>query len=69
MRHDDDRSSQRLLALAAFGWLALNPPLLALWDLDASVLGVPAMLLALFGGWGALIAVAAWIAERGDGGG
>ncbi len=61
----DDLSSQRLLALFALGWLAFNAPLLALWDVDLVVLGVPALPFALFSGWAALIAAAAWIAERG----
>jgi hypothetical protein len=61
----DHLSSQRLLALFALGWLVLNAPLLALWDLDVVVLGVPAMPLAVYSGWAALIAAAAWIAERG----
>lgn len=55
--------SQRLLGLFALGWLLLNVPLLTLWDRQLMLWGLPLMPLALFGGWGSLIALAAWIAE------
>jgi hypothetical protein len=61
----DGLSSQRLLALFALGWLLLNPPLLTLWDRGISVFGLPLLPLALFGGWAVLIALAAWVSERG----
>ena len=57
-------AAQRLLALFAAGWALLNVPLLTLWDRDATLLGVPLLPAALFLGWAALIALAAWIAER-----
>jgi hypothetical protein len=57
------RRSQRLLALFALGWLLLNVPLLTLWDRPLSLWGLPLMPLALFTGWGLLIALAAWVAE------
>ena len=59
-------SAQRLVALFFAGWLLLNFPLLALWDRDATVLGLPLFPLALFAVWGALIALAGWIVERAD---
>jgi hypothetical protein len=55
--------SQRLLGLFALGWLLLNVPLLTLWDQPLMLWGLPLMPLALFGGWGILITLAAWIAE------
>ena len=55
--------SQRLLGLFALGWLLLNVPLLTLWDRPLMLWGLPLMPLALFGGWGILIALAAWVAE------
>lgn len=58
--------AQRLLALFALGWLLLNFPLLTLWDRGVLVGGLPLMPLALFAGWAALIAAAAWICEAGD---
>ena len=55
--------SQRLLGLFALGCLLLNAPLLALWDRQVVLWGLPLLPLALFVGWAALIALAAWIAE------
>ncbi|MBL8349434.1 MAG: hypothetical protein JNL87_03905 [Burkholderiaceae bacterium] len=56
--------AQRLVAAFLAGWLLLNLPLLALWDRDASVAGLPLLPLMLFVIWGALIAAVAWIVER-----
>jgi len=57
--------SQRLMALFAAGALLFNFPLLALWDRDVLVLGVPLFPAALFMVWAALIALLALIVERG----
>jgi hypothetical protein len=54
---------QRLLALFGAGLLALNFPLLALWDRDVSVLGVPLFPAALFVLWTLLIAALGLLAE------
>ena len=54
---------QRLLALFCGGALLLNFPLLALWDRDATVLGLPLFPCALFAVWAVLIGLTAWIAE------
>lgn len=56
---------QRLAALFAAALLLLNFPLLALWDHPALVFGLPLFPLALFGIWAWLIAVLAWLLERG----
>ncbi|WP_372526097.1 hypothetical protein [Piscinibacter sp.] len=58
--------AQRLLALFFAGALLLNFPLLALWDRDATVLGLPLFPCALFAVWGLLIGLTAWIVERGE---
>ncbi len=58
--------TQRLVALFAAGWALLNLPLLTLWDHGATVLGVPLLPAAVFAGWGVLIALAGWIAERAE---
>ena len=55
---------QRLVALFVAGGLMLNFPLLALWDRDATVWGLPLFPAALFVLWGGLIAVLALIMER-----
>ncbi len=56
---------QRLVVLCALGVLLLNFPLLALWNSDAHVAGWPVFPVALFAIWCGLIAVLAWIMERG----
>jgi len=55
---------QRLVALFVAGALLLNFPLLALWDRDATVLGLPLFPAALFVLWGGLIALLGSIVER-----
>ncbi len=55
---------QRLVALFVAGAMLLNFPLLALWDRDATVWGLPLFPAALFILWGCLIAVLGVIAER-----
>lgn len=58
-------AAQRLVALFFAGWALFNFPLLALWDHEAEVLGLPLFPLALFVIWALLIAALAWVAERG----
>lgn len=53
--------TQRLIALCIAGAVALNFPLLALWDVDTRLFGLPLMPTALFAGWAVLIGCAAWI--------
>ncbi len=55
---------QRLLALFAVGTLLLNMPLLALWDRDVLVFGLPLFPTALFGIWAFLIVGIGWLTER-----
>ena len=55
---------QRLVALFVGGAMLLNFPLLALWDRDATVLGLPLFPAALFVLWGGLIVLLGWIVER-----
>jgi hypothetical protein len=56
--------AQRLVALFAAGLALFNFPLLALWDHDVRVLGLPLFPAALFLVWALLIAALAWIVER-----
>jgi len=58
--------TQRLLALFFAGGLLFNFPLLALWDRDLTLLGVPLFPAALFIVWGVLIVLLALIVERDD---
>ena len=59
--------SQRLVALFFGAAVLLNFPLLALWNLDAIVFGLPLFPSALFALWGLLIAALAWLLEHSDG--
>lgn len=54
----------RLIALFALAGLAFNFPLLALWDGDQWVWGLPLFPLALFVLWAGLIGLLAWLLER-----
>lgn len=55
---------QRLGGLFALGLLLFNFPLLALWDRDATLFGLPLFPLALFIIWALLIVALAWLMER-----
>ena len=57
--------SQRLLALFGAESLAFNFPLLALWDRDEQIFGVPLFPAALFLIWALLIVLLALIVEGG----
>ena len=52
-------AAQRLLGLFAFGWLGFTFPLLGLWDVDATVFGIPLLAAAMFAGWAVLIGLVA----------
>jgi hypothetical protein len=64
MRVFQGLGAQRLVALFFLGWALLSFPLLALWDHDVLVLGLPLFPLALFGVWLLLIVAVAWVVER-----
>ena len=57
-------TTQRLVALFCCGWLLLNFPLLGVWDIDATVFGLPLFPVALLVLWALLIGAAAWLMER-----
>ena len=57
-------TTQRLIVLFCGGWLLLNFPLLGLWDIEATVLGVPLFPVALLTLWALMIAALAWLMER-----
>jgi hypothetical protein len=58
--------SQRLLALFCAGLALFNFPLLALWDREFTVFGLPLFPAALFALWALLIAALALILEGRD---
>ncbi|HET9578780.1 MAG TPA: hypothetical protein VFP44_13185 [Usitatibacter sp.] len=60
------RRSQRLLALFLLGCLLFNYPLVALFNVKATVLGIPVLYAYLFSAWAMLIVLAAIIMERSE---
>lgn len=60
--------AQRLVALFFAGMTLFSFPLLALWDHDILVLGLPLFPAALFMIWALLIAALIWVMERGHDG-
>lgn len=56
----------RMVAVAALALLLFDFPLLALFDVDVRVLGVPLLWVYLFVAWVAVIAVVAWVARDAD---
>ena len=58
-----DTGLYSLINLFSGGALLLNFPLLALWDRDATVFGLPLLPCALFAIWAVLIGLIAWIVE------
>ena len=51
----------RLVGVAALGLLLFNYPVLAVFDVDVRVLGVPLVFAYLFAAWALLIALLAWV--------
>ena len=60
------RKGERLVGLFLLGCLLFNFPLLALFNVRGTVLGVPIAYAYLFGAWTLLIALVAVIMERSD---
>lgn len=57
-------AAQRLVALFVGAGLLFNFPLLGLWDSDATLLGVPSFVAAIFLLWALLIAIMTWLMEH-----
>ncbi len=57
-------TAQRLAALFLLGCALFNYPLLALFNREAQVLGVPLLYAYLFGAWAGLIGLVALVVER-----
>ncbi|MDQ0504474.1 hypothetical protein [Xanthobacter agilis] len=53
-----------LLALFAAALLLFNFPLLAVWNVPATVFGLPVLPVALFVIWAGLVAILAMVSER-----
>jgi len=59
-----DVRGQRLAALALLGVLLFNYPLLAVFNVQATLLGVPVLYAYFFVAWAALIGLMALVIER-----
>jgi len=55
---------QRLAALFLLGLLLFNYPLLAVFNVSGTLLGIPVLYAYFFLAWAALIALMAWVVER-----
>jgi hypothetical protein len=55
---------QRLVTLFFAGWVLFSFPLMTAFDRDATLFGVPLLIIWLFGAWLALIATTAWMVRR-----
>lgn len=62
----DSLRGARMVAVAALAVLLFNFPLLALFDVDVRVFGVPLLWVYLFVVWAAVIAVVAWVVRDAD---
>jgi hypothetical protein len=54
----------RVIAVFLLGCLVFGYPLLALFNVPATVVGVPVLYLYVFGAWAALILLIAWAVRR-----
>jgi hypothetical protein len=60
----DEKKGQRFVALAMLGMVLFNFPILALFNVSGTLLGVPVLYAYIFAAWAALIALMALVAER-----
>ena len=60
----EEKKAQRFVALCMLGMLLFNFPILALFNVPGTVLGVPVLYAYIFMAWAALIALMALVAER-----
>jgi len=63
---DDKAKESRFIALCMLGMVLFNFPVLALFNVAGTLLGVPVLYAYLFAAWAAMIAVMALLAESGD---
>ena len=61
-----DVRGQRLAALCLLGALLFGYPLLGVFNVPATILGIPVLYAYFFAAWGALIALMALAAEGAD---
>jgi hypothetical protein len=61
--NDFEGKGQRFVALCMLGMLLFNYPVLALFNVYGTILGVPTLYAYVFAAWAALIALMARVAE------
>ena len=61
-----DRRNERLVGLFLLGCLLFNFPLLALFNVRTTVLGVPLLYAYLFAAWSLVVVLVALVMERSD---
>jgi hypothetical protein len=61
-----DVRGQRLAALCLLGALLFGYPLLAVFNVPATIFGIPVLYAYFFAAWGVLIGLMALAAEKGD---
>jgi hypothetical protein len=59
-----DVRGQRLVALCLLGLVLFNYPMLAVFNVPATLFGIPVLYAYFFVAWGALIALMALVIER-----
>jgi hypothetical protein len=59
----EEAKSQRFIALCMLGMVLFNFPILALFNVGGTILGVPVLYAYIFLAWAALIALMALVAE------
>jgi len=63
---DDERVTQRLIAVAVLGALLFAPPLLSLFDHDSRIAGIPILYAYLFAAWALVIGLIAAAVRNSD---
>jgi hypothetical protein len=61
---NDETRGQRFVALCMLGFLLFNYPILALFNVQGTLFGIPALYAYIFIAWAALIALMWLLAER-----
>jgi hypothetical protein len=60
----EEAKGQRFVALCMLGMVLFNFPILAIFNVPGTLLGVPVLYAYLFIAWAALIGLMAWVANR-----
>lgn len=65
-RHSSQRAQSAAVVIPVLGLFLLLPPFITLFIGDARPLGIPLIVIYIFGVWAALLVVTAWLARRLD---